>query len=136
MRFDKNGFRVPVGDTPTESHGSPLVLTLGCSFTYGDAVYARDTYPYLVGQSLKGTTKNAGCCSCGLSQMLILAGKLIPSHKPDYLIVQYSPWLISRSLSPFSPTYGGKSPAPYFYGDEGLVTTPSRFFNKHSELSS
>jgi len=127
MRFDKNGFRVPVGDTPAKSNGRPLVLALGCSFTYGDAVYARDTYPYLVGQSLTGTTKNAGCCSCGLSQMLILAGRLIPAHKPDYLIVQYSPWLISRSLRPFAPTDGGKSPGPYFYGDEGVALHPPVF---------
>ena len=134
MRFDKNGFRVPVGDTPAESNGRPLVLALGCSFTYGDAVYARDTYPYLVGQALRGTTKNAGCCSCGLSQMLILAGRLIPSHKPDYLIVQYSPWLISRSLSPFAPTYGGKSPGPYFYGDEGLALHPPVFLTNLANL--
>ena len=127
MRFDKEGFRVPVEDTATESNGRPLVLTLGCSFTYGDAVYARDTYPYLVGQGLKGTTKNAGCCSCGLSQMLILARKLIPSHKPDYLIVQYSPWLVIRARDPFTPTYGGKSPAPYFYDDEGVALHPPVF---------
>ena len=135
MRFDKDGFRVPVGDTPTELNERPLVLTLGCSFTYGDAVYARDTYPYLVGQSLTGTTKNAGCCSCGLSQMLILARKLIPAHKPDYVIAQYSPWLVMRSLDPFAPTYSGKSPTPYFYKDDGLALHPPVFPTNLGDLS-
>jgi len=52
MRYDKDGFRIPVSDhsaSSTRSSPRPLVLTLGCSFTYGAANYAEDTYPYLVG---------------------------------------------------------------------------------------
>jgi hypothetical protein len=73
------------------------VLALGCSFTYGAATNAENTYPYLVGQRLAGTTRNAGVSSYGLSQMMILAKRLVPAYKPDYLLVQYSPWLVDRS---------------------------------------
>jgi hypothetical protein len=67
--------------------------------------------------------------------MLILARRLIPSHKPDYVIAQYSPWLISRSLRPFAPTYGGKSPTPYFYKDDGLALHPPVFPTTLGDLS-
>jgi hypothetical protein len=114
MRYDSDGFRVPV--VPGKpSPPRPLVLSLGCSFTYGDAMYAEKTFPYLVGQSLNGTTKNAGVCSYGLAQMLVLARKLVPLHKPDYLLVQYSPWLVERAQKPSAPSYFGIVPVPYFY---------------------
>jgi hypothetical protein len=47
---------------------------------------------------------NAGQSAYGLAQMTILAEKLIPAYRPKYVMVQYSPWLVSRALSPFSPT--------------------------------
>ena len=135
MCYDKNGFRSPIGNNNTKSNQKPVVLVLGCSATYGSAVYAEDTYPYLVGQSLGGITKNAGCCSCGLSQMLILARRLIPTHKPDYVVVQYSPWLVSRALDPFAPTYFGKAPNPYFYEDDGVALHPPVFRTKITDFS-
>ena len=130
MCFDENGFRSPIENNNATSNQKPVVLVLGCSFTYGAAVYAKDAYPYLVGQSLGGITKNAGCSSCGLSQMLILARRLIPTHKPDYVVVQYSPWLVSRALDPFAPTYFGKAPTAYFYEDDGVALIRQFFLQK------
>ena len=130
MRFDKDGFRIPVSGTDDASAGSrsrPLLLALGCSFTYGAATYAEETYPYLLGQELGGTMKNAGVCSYGLSQMMILAKRLIPEYKPDYLVVQYSPWLTKRAQSAFAPTYFGKLPVPYFSGEDELALNPPVF---------
>src|SRR5215470_8398141 len=110
-RFDQDGFRIPLDDAKNTTRGQhPSVLTLGCSFTYGAAARAEDTYPYLVGQNLGGSAHNAAVSSYGLSQMLILARRLVPAQKPDYLLVQYSPWLVSRALDPFAPTYFGKLP--------------------------
>jgi len=63
-RYDKDGFRVPLegaGNSSVNPH--PVVLALGCSFTYGAATNAENTYPYLVGQRLAGTTRNAGVSS-------------------------------------------------------------------------
>lgn len=126
MRYDREGFRVPVDDFVKPSAPRPLVMTLGCSFTYGDAIRAEDTYPYRVGRSLQGTTRNAGVCSYGLSQMLILARRLVPVHEPDYLLVQYSPWLVDRALSPFAPSYVGTLTNPYFHraGDRFALQEP------------
>ena len=120
-RYDADGFRVPLEEQQSASERRPLILALGCSYTYGDGTYAEDTYPYLVGQYLGGTTKNGGVCSYGLSQMIMLGRRLVPMYKPDYLIVQYSPWLVSRAISPFAPSLFGKVPTPYFYKKDGLA---------------
>ncbi len=119
MRYDREGFRVPVGADEQRPRKRPLILALGGSFTYGDATPAEETYPYLVAQALGGGAINAGVCSYGLSQMLILARRLVVEHRPDYLLVQYSPWLLRRALSPFAPSYLGKLTNPYFYEDGG-----------------
>ena len=134
MRYDKDGFRTPMV-VGVSSRPKPLILALGCSFTYGDAIHAEDAYPYLVGQFLNGTSKNAGVCSYGLSQMLIIARKLVPIHKPDYLLVQYSPWLVERAQTPFTPSYFGKVPVPFFYEkDNGVGLYPPVFSTKTMAL--
>jgi len=134
MRYDKDGFRIPVEDQLNTKNIHPVVLTLGCSFTYGAATAAENTFPYLVGNYLGGSTKNAGVCSYGLSQMVIIAKRLIPRHNPDYVIVQYSPWLVKRAIRPFAPSYYGKIPNPY-YADEGnLAIKPPVFQTKILEL--
>lgn len=135
MRYDEGGFRVPVDDDSDSLSSSLLLLALGCSFTYGDATYAEDTYPYLVGKYLNGTMKNAGVGSYGLSQMLILAKRLVPIHKPDYLLVQYSPWLVNRATRQFAGSYFGRLPNPYFYEENGFVLHPPLFLTKITDLS-
>lgn len=115
MAFDGNGFRIPLSDTSKiiESNKTDL-LFLGCSFTYGDACYAEETFPFLVAKKTNLSYINGGVCAYGLSQMLILAEKLIPKYKPNYVILQYSPWLVSRGTNIFAPVYFGSSPVPYF----------------------
>ncbi len=121
MRFDREGFRVPF-DFQIKERRRPYVLALGCSFTYGDACRAEDTYPQLVARDLNGSALNAGLCSYGLSQMLILARKLIPEYRPEYILFQYSPWLLNRSFRKFAPTRFSYAPNPYFIdGKEGAV---------------
>lgn len=135
MRYDKYGFRIPVDDKGTSQNQRPIVLALGCSFTYGSSTNAEDTYPYLVGQYLQGTTRNAGVCGYGHSQMMVLAQRLVPTQKPDYLLVQYSPWLVVRAQSPFAPTYFGQVPTPYFFLRQNeLVLYPPVFQTKVMDL--
>ncbi len=62
------------------------MLTLGCSFTYGAANHAEDTFSYLVGNYFGGSTKNAGVSSYGLSQMVINA-PMVDSGEPNRLAV-------------------------------------------------
>ena len=136
-RYDNDGFRIPLADGRNTSPGSHgILLTLGCSFTYGAAARAEDTYPYLIGQNLGDTTLNAGVPSYGLSQMLMLAKRLVPAHKPDYLLVQYSPWLVKRAENPFAPTYYGRMPTPYFFVHQNeLALQPPVFQTKIFDLS-
>ncbi|MCX6357372.1 MAG: hypothetical protein NT045_05790 [Candidatus Aureabacteria bacterium] len=68
----------------------------------------------MVAESLGGTELNAGVCSYGLAQMLLLAERLIPDYSPDYVLVQYSPWLVDRATSHFAPTYYSYAPNPFF----------------------
>jgi hypothetical protein len=122
MRFDHWGFRVPV-DSPERALPlpKPVWLFLGCSFTYGAACTAEDTYPFQLERLSGGTALNAAACSYGLAQMMQQAETLIPEFKPDYVIVQYSPWLVNRAVSGFAPTYYGRCPTPYFYDAAGSV---------------
>lgn len=136
VRYDQDGFRVPLED---ESRASPdphpMMLALGCSFTYGVGVSAENTYPHLAGQYLGGTVRNAAMPGYGLSQMVILAKRLVPVHKPDYLLVQYSPWLVDRAQSPFAPGNFGRLPTPYFIARrDGLRIHPPVFMTKKFDL--
>lgn len=134
MRYDKDGFRVPIEDELNNENKHPVVLTLGCSYTYGSLVHAKDTFPYLVGKYIGGSTKNAGCCGYGLSQMVIIAKQLIPRHQPDYVIIQYSTWLVGRAVHPFGASYFGKVPVPYYSKEDILVIKPPVFLTKLSDL--
>lgn len=136
MGFDEEGFRTPLGKERRCSR-RPIVLALGCSFTYGDACAAEDTFPYKVAEALGGTELNAGVCSYGLAQMLILAERLIPEHRPDYVLVQYSPWLVDRATEHFAPTYFSYSPSPYFANatDGELKLKPPVFLQHDVDLS-
>ena len=112
MRYDADGFRVPDGPKSDVPRRRPLMLALGCSFTYGDSTRAEQTWPHLVAADLGGTELNAGKCAYGLAQMLILARRLIPKHRPDHVLVQFSTWLPGRATSGFARATFGDVPVP------------------------
>jgi len=120
--FDENGFRIPYGEEKEHPKTPELqILFLGDSFTHGYGVPAEETFAYLTADALDAQAMNAGGSGWGLSQMAIRARDVIPRLKPDLVVVQYSNWLPSRSLSFYAPTRWGRSPAPYFYESEGTV---------------
>jgi hypothetical protein len=114
-RFDNRGFRVPVEPEKVGPDGSPSVLVLGCSYTYGYCCSAEESYPYILSKLTGCSSMNAGVSSYGLAQMLLLARRLIPQQRPDFVVVQYSPWLAQRAQN------------FYAHGDT-LITTPVPFF--------
>jgi len=135
MRYDENGFRVTADPGLESSEISPSILFLGCSFTYGDACAAKETFPHLVGKKLKAKTMNAGVCSHGLAQMMVRGEKLIEGFKPDVVVVQYSPWLVGRASRNYSAAFFGTLPTPYFIKEnETLTLQPPLFKSKLSEI--
>jgi hypothetical protein len=114
MRYDRNGFRVPLDTEDATLGPRPHILTLGCSFTYGDACAAEDTFAWRLADRMGGTALNAGKCSYSLAHMLILGREQIAKFKPDVVVVQYSPWLLDRAMTYYLPAYYGRLPGPYF----------------------
>ncbi len=124
-RISSQGFRIPLDAPDPLPLRRPLVLSLGCSFTFGSSCLAEETHAWLAGQMLSGTGLNAGVSSHGLAQMLLLARKLVPEYKPEYVLAQYSPWLVDRAVEGYLPTFQGKLPSPFFYRTEqGLLLHP------------
>jgi len=119
--FNENGCRVPhenYGREPERKSSSPTLLFLGCSFTFGSACPAEDTFPFLLAERIGGTAFNAGVISYGFPQMIIRARHLIPEIKPTFVVLQSSPWLIFRGNSMYRPTRYGNVPVPYFTKDD------------------
>ncbi len=114
-RISSQGFRIPLDAPDSLPLEHPLVLSLGCSFTFGSSCLAEETFAWLTGRLLAGTGLNAGVSSHGLAQMLLLARELVPRFGPDYVLAQYSPWLVDRAVDGYLPTFHGKLPAPYFH---------------------
>lgn len=91
------------------------ILFLGCSFTFGSACNAEETFPYIVSQEKQYRYINAGVEGYGLAQMIIAAKEILPKYRPSVVVLQYSPWLAYRSTFQFAPSHGGYLlPVPYF----------------------
>ena len=82
-------------------------------------------------KALNGTALNGGLGSYGLSQMLLRAEQLVPKYRPEYLLIQYSSWLVTRSIMYFDEPISGKRAKPYFFikKDDSLLIHPPVFEN-------
>lgn len=128
VKTDHNGFRIThAGELFSDINKPVDFLFLGCSFTFGSACKAEETFPYIVAQRSGMNYINAGVGGYGLAQMLLQAKQLIPKMKPRYVVIQRSPWLIERSLVEFAPSRGGYLlPTPFFvdHGKNFSVEAP------------
>jgi hypothetical protein len=137
VRFDHHGFRVAFEPSTATDLASPSVLTLGCSFTYGEVCLAEETYTNILGELTECRCMNAGVTSYGLAQMLILAQRMVPEYRPDYVVVQHSPWLVQRAQNYYAHIAFGATPVPFFAesSSEELCVHPPVFRSKAAELS-
>jgi hypothetical protein len=103
-----DGFRVASSAGALDTAKRPLLLFLGDSFTYGACCTAEESFAYRCAHQLDASYIDAGAGGYGFAQMLLLARTLIPRYRPDAVIVQRSPWLLQRSMSPFAPSHFGK----------------------------
>mgnify|MGYP000944518246 FL=1 len=132
LAFDENGFRIPVSASAVHPGTKKIgLLFLGDSFTFGAACYAEETFPFLVAKATGRSYVNAGVSNYGLAQMLILAEQLIPALRPEYVIVQYSPWLATRGISMFAPVNFFLLPIPYFAEKNNTYVVEPPVYNSH-----
>jgi hypothetical protein len=134
FHHDQNGLRtVPQVSNALQSGRHPRILFLGDSYTYGMLVATTQTFPYLVASALNGQALNAGVPGWGLAQMLLEAGKTIPRYRPDYVVVQYSSWLVLRSTKISAPGSQGLLMTPYFVDKNDGVSIAPPAFNAASD---
>ena len=109
--LNNEGFRIPAKTQNADS--DTLMMFLGCSFTWGDYSLAEDNYSSQAINLLKYKSLNCGTDAYGLAQMLILAERKIPQHRPKVVSIQYSPWLADRARFMFFPSAHGVMPFPF-----------------------
>lgn len=113
LTLNSEGFRAL-----SHQESDSLMLFLGCSFTWGDYCPVEKTYVNQVTNLLKINGLNYGVNAYGLAQMLLLAERMIPKHRPHYVVVQYSPWLTDRARFMFYPSAYGSMPYPFVAQNE------------------
>ena len=69
--------------------------------------------------------------------MMLLAERLIPQYSPDYVLIQYSPWLFDRATTYFAPTYFSYAFNPFFADAHtgGVEIRPPVFSNYEIDLT-
>jgi hypothetical protein len=142
------GYRVPklAGQESFEPGG---ILSLGCSFTFGDGVEAEETFSYLTAKRLNLPSYNYGVCSYSYASIILQLEDLqqrgiLEKLKPSLVIIGAGNWLPGRSLKPFYPTadlqfayaYIGKKDNRLqimqpndFYSTKHLYRLVDRYFN-------
>lgn len=120
------------------------VLSVGCSFTYGDSVEAEQTFSYLVADKLHLPSYNYGVCSYSYATVILQLKELkekgiLDQLKPSILILGAGKWLSSRSMSPIMPMSPGYVLlSPYIGKESGRVqiVSPPQLFSNECVLGS
>ena len=116
-----------------EKYRSGGLLSLGCSFTYGDEVEAWQTFTQLTANGLRIPVYNYGICSFSYTHALLKAQKLkkqgvLDKLQPKYILLGCWSGLPSRSRLPFPPRASRQLPMPAAYmtkdGDEVRIQAP------------
>lgn len=111
------------------------LLSLGCSFTYGDEVDAGQTFTQLAADGLQIPAYNYGICSFSYTHALLKARQLkdngvLDQLKPSYVILGCWSGLPDRSRSPFPPLASDDLPLPSAYlakdGQDLAIKSPMK----------
>lgn len=108
-----NGREQEQGDLPD----SPLVIAAGDSFTFGDEVSDRETWPAALEQLLGTPVINAGVFGYGFDQTCLRAKALIGKYAPDLVILS----LISDDVRRCELSQRSGAGKPYFQIEEGRL---------------
>jgi hypothetical protein len=113
------GYRIGESEDPV-SYKPGGLLSLGCSFTYGDQVEAEETFTQLAADGLNIPAYNYGICSFSYIHALLKAQKLkdqgvLDKLQPKYVVLGCWSGLPDRSRSPFPPLASKNIPLPAAY---------------------
>jgi len=113
------GYRIGREEDPAAFRPGGL-LSLGCSFTYGDEVESEQTFTQLAADGLGIPAYNYGICSFSYIHALLKAQKLkeqgvLDQLQPEYVVLGCWSGLPDRSRSPFPPLASNSIPMPSAY---------------------
>ncbi|MCD4772970.1 MAG: hypothetical protein K8R41_06255, partial [Bacteroidales bacterium] len=113
------GYRISENENAM-SYRSGGVMSLGCSFTYGDEIEADQTFTQVIADRFKIPAYNYGVCSFSYIHAMLKAKKLkdqriLDKLQPKYLVLGCWKGLLNRSRSPFPPTASKKLPLAAAY---------------------
>ncbi|HUH75699.1 MAG TPA: hypothetical protein VLZ75_14990 [Chitinophagales bacterium] len=112
VSLNNKGERVGFQSKGEESYKSKI-LFIGDSFTFGDANYFEESFPYLISKGLEMQLINASMVGYGYSQYLIKIKNEILNEKINTIAIQVSPYSAERSINGFLPAFS-KIPTPFF----------------------
>jgi len=95
VAIDARGLRENGNEPPPQSD-LPSVLAVGDSFTFGDEVDDRSTWPSSLERRLGQRVWNGGVFGYGLDQIALRAEQLAPALAPSVLVVSMIPDDVSR----------------------------------------
>ena len=138
VKTHRLGYRIPEHAAPdlVEPGG---ILSVGCSFTFGDRVEAEETFSHLTAGHFKVQSYNYGVCSYSYASVIGQLEELENSGilgrlRPSILVLGAGDWLVERSLKPFYPTAGLQFGFPYIgkSGDRLELQPASEYYStKH-----
>ncbi|MBP6872619.1 MAG: hypothetical protein KBC43_11480 [Bacteroidales bacterium] len=116
------GYRIGREEDPGTYRPGGL-LSLGCSFTYGDEVESEQTFTHLAAAELGIPAYNYGICSFSYLHALLKAEELketgvLDKLQPQYVVLGCWSGLPDRSRSPFPPLASDNIPLPAAYLDK------------------
>jgi hypothetical protein len=125
VKSHQYGYRIGKDEDP-EAYQSGGLLSLGCSFTYGDEVESEQTFTQLAADGLHIPAYNCGICSFSYIHALLKAEKLkkqgvLDKLRPKYVVLGCWSGLPDRSRSPFPPLASNSFllPAAYLTKEDG-----------------
>ena len=125
-RSHELGFRIPLAQNQhsVEPGG---ILSIGCSFTYGDNLEAEQAFTFIAADILGLPSYNYGVPSYSYISALLRLEQLLQRGvldqlQPSAIVLGAGGWLFKRSTNPFYPTSGPQYGYAYLGKDNGKVS--------------
>jgi hypothetical protein len=96
VTIGEEGIRSNGAATPAPAADAPVVLAVGDSFTFGDEVSDRETWPAQLARVTGWRVLNAGVFGYGVDQCWLRIEQLAPAFRPDAVILSFIPADIER----------------------------------------